>query len=170
MWLRFMFDLSQSPPFFTYSLFRCRFFIVAGDSSHSLHVLFSPYSDPSRVRCSLRIIITHITISSFCFICLLIDIIFTLGILRSMAHGVHYTCRNSYMRAWVLIIRYLGLVSLRFCHPITQAYVTSHVLRPPWGHEIKCRLRQPLLGQVFEIWLTFRYRHASSSGSRLFNV
>ncbi|RVW48325.1 Transposon Tf2-2 polyprotein [Vitis vinifera] len=28
----------------------------------------------------LRIIITHITISSFCFICLLIDIIFTLGI------------------------------------------------------------------------------------------
>ena len=51
-------------------------FIVACDSSHSLHVLFSPYNDPSRVRCSLRIIITHITISSFYFICLLIDIIF----------------------------------------------------------------------------------------------
>ncbi|RVW67833.1 hypothetical protein CK203_061001 [Vitis vinifera] len=49
-------------------------------------------SDPSQVRCSLRIIITHITTSSSCFICLLIDIIFTLGILRSMAHEVHYTC------------------------------------------------------------------------------
>ena len=34
-------------------------FIVACDSSHSLRVLFSPYSDPSQVRCSLRIIITH---------------------------------------------------------------------------------------------------------------
>ena len=63
-------------------------FIVACDSSRSLHVLFSSYSNPSRVRYSLCIIITHITISSFCFICLLTDIIFTLGILRSMAHGV----------------------------------------------------------------------------------
>ncbi|KAL6323892.1 hypothetical protein AAG906_005889 [Vitis piasezkii] len=42
-----------------------------------------PWSNPSRVRYSLRIIITHIIISSFCFICLLIDIIFTLGILRT---------------------------------------------------------------------------------------
>ena len=74
-------------------------FIVACDPSHSLHVLFSPYSDPSRVRYLLRIIITHITIGSCCFICLLIDIIFTLGILRSMAHGIHYTCCISYMRA-----------------------------------------------------------------------
>ena len=121
-------------------------FIVACDSSHSLHILFSPYSNPSQVQYSLRIIITHITISSLCFICLLIDIKFTLGILRSMAHGVRYTCCISYMRAWVLIIGYLGLVSLHFYHPITLAYVTSRVLRPPWGHEIRCRLRQPLLG------------------------
>ena len=95
-----MFDLGRSPLFFTYSLFAI-VFIVACDSFHSLHILFSPYSDPSRVRCSLRIIITHITISSFCFICLLIDIIFTLGILRSIAHGIYYTCCISYMRAWV---------------------------------------------------------------------
>ena len=61
---------------------------------------FSPYSNPSRVWYSLRIIITHITISSFCFICLLIDIISTLGILKSMAHGTYYTCCISYMRAW----------------------------------------------------------------------
>ena len=34
-------------------------------------------------------------------------------------------------------IKYLGLLSLvsfRFFHPITLAYVTSGVLRPPWGH------------------------------------
>ena len=75
--------------------------VFALDSSFSLHVLFFSYSNPSRVWYSLHIIITHITISSFCFICLLIDIIFTLGILRSMAHGIHYTCCISYMRAWV---------------------------------------------------------------------
>ena len=111
-------------------------FIVACVSPHSLHVLFSSYSNPSRVRYSLRIIITHIIISSFCFICLLIDIIFTLGILRSMAHEIHYICCILYMRAWVLIIGYLGLVFLHFYHPITLAFVTSWVLRPPWGHDI----------------------------------
>ena len=121
-------------------------FTVACDSSHSLHVLFSSYSNPSRVRYSLRIIITHIAINSFCFICPLIDIIFTLGILRSMAHGIHYTCCISYMRAWVLIMGYLSLVFFHFYHPITLAYVTSRVLRPPWGHGIRCRLRHPLLG------------------------
>ncbi|KAL6312830.1 hypothetical protein AAG906_024685 [Vitis piasezkii] len=89
-----------------YSLFICRF-IVAYDSSHSLHVLFSPYSDPSRVRCSLRIIITHITISSSCFICLLIDIIFTLGILSFLSFlspyhlGLRYVpCLKTTLRPW----------------------------------------------------------------------
>ena len=73
----------------------------ASNSSFSFHILLFPYSDPFRVWYSLCIIITHLTISSFCFICLLIDIIFTLGILRSMAHRIHYTCYISYMRAWV---------------------------------------------------------------------
>ena len=100
---------------------------------------------------------------------LVIDITFTLGTFRSMAHGLLYTYCILYIRAWVLIIGYLGLVSLHFYHPITLAYVTSRVLRPPWGHGIRCRLRQPLLGQVFEIWLPFRYCHASSFGRRLFD-
>ena len=43
---------------------------------------------------------TYHTISSFCFICPLIDIIFTLVILRSMAHKIYYTCCISYIRAW----------------------------------------------------------------------
>ena len=55
-----------------------------------------------------------------------------------------------------LIIGYLSLVSFHFFHPITLAYVTSRVLRPPWGHEIRRYLWQSSLGQVFgrlvEVW------------------
>ena len=72
--------------------------------------------------------------------CLTIVMITSLGILRFMTHEIFYTCCILYMRAWVLIIGYLGLVFLHFYHPITLAYVTSRVLRPPWGHEIRCRL------------------------------
>ena len=57
-----------------------------------------------------------------------------------------------------LIISYLSLVSLHFFLSITLAYVTSRVLRPPWGHEIKCYLWQPLLRLVFGIWLIYRHR------------
>ena len=110
-----------------------------------------------RVWYSLRITIIHLIISLIYFICLLIDTMFTLGTIGSMAHGIYYTCCISYMRAWVLIIGYLSLVSLRFYHPITLAYVTSRVLRPPWGHGIRYRLLRLLCGQVFEIRLTFRY-------------
>ena len=48
-----------------------------------------------------------------------------------MAHELFYTCYILYMRAWVLIIGYLGLVSLHFYYLITLAYVTPYVLRPP---------------------------------------
>ena len=114
--------------------------------------------------------IIHLIISLICFICLLIDTMFTLGTLGSMAHGIYYTCCISYMRAWVLIIGYLSLVFICFYHPITLAYVTSHVSRLPWGYGIKYRLLRLLFGQVFEIWLTFRYCHVSSSGRHLYDV
>ena len=45
----------------------------------------------------------------------------------------------------------------------------SRVLRPLWGHGIRC-LRQPLLWQLFEIWLIFRSHHAFSFGRHLFDV
>ena len=86
-----------------------------------------------------------------------------------MAHELFCTCCILSMRAWVLIIGYLGLVFLHFYFFITLAYVTSRVLRPPWDHEIRCRLRQPLLGQVFGIWLIFRYHHVFSFGRRPFD-
>ena len=53
--------------------------------------------------------------------CFLIDIVSALGTLRSRAHEIFYTCCILYMRAWVLIIGYLGLVSIHFYHPITLA-------------------------------------------------
>ena len=54
-----------------------------------------------------------------------------------------------------LIIGYLSLVSLHFFHPITLAYVTSRVLRPPWDHEIRRYLWQSSLGQAFIDWLKY---------------
>ena len=80
-------------------------------------------------------------------------------------HVAFYTRGNGFLIIW-----YLSLVFLHFCYLITQAYVTSRVLRPPWVHGTRCRLQQPLLGQVFEIWLIFRYHHAFSSRRRLFDV
>ena len=76
---------------------------------------------------------SHYQFDLYCF---LIDIISVLGTFRSIAHEIFYTCCILYIRAWVLIIGYLGLVSLYFYHPITLAFVTSWVLRPPWGHDI----------------------------------
>ena len=69
-----------------------------------------------------------------------------------------------------LIIGYLSLVSLHFFHPITLAYVTSCVLRPPWGHEIICILWQPLLRLVFGIWFIYRRCPISSFGRCFFDA
>ena len=54
-----------------------------------------------------------------------------------------------------LIIGYLSLVSLHFFNSITMTYVTSRVLRPPWGHEIRHYLWQFSLGQAFVDWLKY---------------
>ena len=74
---------------------------------------------------------------------------------KSMTHEIFYALHLAH-EGTSLIIRYLSLVSLHFFHPITLAYVTSRVLRPPWGHEIRRYLWQSSLGQVFgrlvEVW------------------
>ena len=66
--------------------------------------------------------------------------------------SMHYTTREG----MDLIIGYLSLVSLHFFHPITLAYVTSRVLRPPWGHEIRHYLWQFSLGRAYVDWLKYR--------------
>ena len=92
-------------------------FIVLPSSSpllliHFFHftILSLYYSDLFQVCYPLYIIFTHLIITSIYFIYLFINIIFTLGTLRSMAREFFCTCCSLYMRAWVLIIGYLGLV------------------------------------------------------------
>ena len=124
--------------------------VIACDSSHSLHplILFLHWPIPS-----LIFPLHHSCTSHYQFDllhCLIINIIFTLGTLSSMAHEFFYTCCILHMHGF-FIIGYLSLVSLHFYYLITLVHITSRVLRPPWGHEINCRLWQPLLGQVFEI-------------------
>ena len=65
--------------------------------------------------------------------------------------SMHYTIS----KGMDLIIGYLSLVSLHFFHPITLAYVTSYVWRPPWGHEIRRYLWQFSLGRTFVDWLKY---------------
>ena len=144
-------------------------FLFALDSSSSSHLLLF-FSLPHPFTPSLTLHVHRSYISRYQIIFLhhlIIDVTFMLGTFGSMAHELFYTYCILYMKAWVLIIGYLSLVSFHFYYLITLAYVMSRLLRPPWGHGIRCRLWQPLLGQVFEIWLPFRHCHASSSGRHL---
>ena len=43
-------------------------------------------------------------------------------------------CISCMRGMWIISSGSLSLVSLHFFHPITLAYVTSRVWRPPWGH------------------------------------
>ena len=95
---------------------------------------------------------------------------FPLVTFRSMAHEIFFYALHLIHEGMGLIIGYLSLVSFHFFHPITLAYVTSRVLRPPWGHEIRCYLWQPLLRLVFRIWLIYRRRPISSSERCFFDV
>ena len=132
MWHHSMSDLSWS------SLLLMLFASLSSPSfsllihhSHFTSYFFS-YHDPSRVWYSLHITITHLIISLICFICLLVDTMFTLGTIRSMAHGIYCTCCISYMRAWVLIIRYLSLVFLCFYHPSLRYVPCLKTTLRPW--------------------------------------
>ena len=134
-WPPFIFDLSRSSLVLV-------FYASSSSSFHFYFIIFIPPLIPFlqwphfRVRYPLRTIIIHLVMSSIFLHCIIIVTMFTVGIFRSMAHDIFYTCCILYMRAWVLIIGYLGLVSLHFYHPIALAFVTSWVLRPPWGHDI----------------------------------
>ncbi|RVW47100.1 hypothetical protein CK203_105500 [Vitis vinifera] len=97
-------------------------------------------SDPSRVRCSLRIIITHITINSFCFICRLIYIIFTLDILSLR----YVPCLKTTLRPWDQMssliallgqdrfscVRITGIVSLTMIDLVSLIFDLSYL----WCH------------------------------------
>ena len=169
MWLHFMLDSSGSSLLFVFFVSPSFSFLLL---IHPFH--FTPCSFLTathfQVCYSLCIIITYLIISLFFFITSLLLSYSHWApsgpwLSRFSVHAAFHTCGHGFF-----IIGYLSLFSLHFYYPITLAYVTSRVLRPPWGHGIKCLLRQPLLGQVFKICLIFGYHHASSSKRRLFDV
>ena len=134
MWLHFMFDLHELSLFFVFFASPSSSLLLLIHSLRLVPVLFLQWPIPS-----LILSLHHPYASHYQFIlfhCFIIIIMFALITFRSLAHEIFYTCCILYMRAWVLIIGYLDLVSLHFYHPITLAYVTSWVLRPPWGHDI----------------------------------
>ena len=70
-----------------------------------------------------------------------------------------FLCITSYTRGygfdhWVFEPSFPSFLS-----SYTLAYVTSRVLRPPWGHEIRRYLWQPSLGQAFVDWLKYSCYH-----------
>ena len=170
MWLHSIFDLRWSSLFFVYSSFRyhprhCLWFILFTSPP-----LFFSYIDLFLVQFFPCIILAYLIISLICFIISLLILYLHWAssgpwLTNFSIHVAFYTWGHEFF-----IIGYLGLVSCHFYYLISLAYVMSRVLRPPWGHGIRCRLRQPLLRRVFEIWLIFGYHHASSSERRLFDV
>ena len=169
MWLHFMLDLSGPSLLFVFFASPSFLFLLL---IYPFRLTPCPFLTGAhfQVCYSLCIIITHLIIGLIFFIALLLLsyshwALSGPWLMRFSVHVVSHTWGHG-----VLIIGYLGIVSLHFCCLITLAYVTSHVLRPPWGHEIRCRIRQPPLGQVFEIWSIFGCHHASSSRRRFFDV
>ena len=169
MWLYFMLDLSGSSFFFMFFVSPSLSFLLLIHPFRftPCHFLIATHFQVCYYIC---IIITHLIISLIFFIILLLLSYSHWApsgpwLTRFSVHVAFHTWGHGFF-----IIGYLGLVFLHFYHLITLAYITSRVLRPPWGHGIRCRLRQAPLGQVFEIWLIIRYHHAYSSGRHLFDV
>ena len=117
--------------FFSYIHYFAIIFVIACDSSHSLHpfVLFLHWP-----ILGLIFPLHHSCVSRYQFNLLhrlIIDIIFILGTLRSMAYKLFYTYCILYMRAWVFYHWVFEPSFLSFLLPYHPTYVRSRVLRPP---------------------------------------
>ena len=62
-------------------------------------------------------------------------ITFLVGILRSATHDVLYAFHLMHEGMGIISLRFLSLVSFHFFHLKILAYVMSHILKPPWGHD-----------------------------------
>ena len=130
MWLPFIFDLSGSSLILV--------FCASSSSLFSLlihHFHFTSHSfliaTHFLVWYSLCIIITHFIIVSVP----LIDTMFAVGILSSMAHEIFYTCCISYMRAWVSnhwVFRPGFLSFLSPYHPSLRYVLCLKTILRPW--------------------------------------
>ena len=109
--------------------------IIAFDSSPLLHPLFFSYTDLFQVWYSP---LHHSGTSHYQFDllhCLIIDILFTLGTLRSMTHKLFYTCCILYTRTWVFDHWVFGLSFLSFLlpyHPSLCYVPCLKIILRPW--------------------------------------
>ena len=123
--------------------------VFISDSSFLFNLLFRSYSDLIFGFDTLFASSLYISSSVRFFLhCIIIVTMFTVGIFRSMAHDIFYTCCILYMRAWVLIIGYLGLVSLHFYHPNLRYVLSLKTTLRPWHHTL-CLIA--LMWEIFGI-------------------
>ena len=94
------------------------------------HILFLYIPSVVRYYSFLLFLHWYIDIFSFFFIDISMDV------LRSMVYETLCMYCILYMRVWGFIIGIIEPSFLSFLHLIILAYVTSRVLRPPWGHDI----------------------------------
>ena len=164
-----MFDLSWSSLFFIYSLF----------CYHPRHCLwFIPFTSPLCSFPTLTYSRFDISLASFLRISLSIWFAssshywYYIHIGHPQVHGSWaFLCMLQFIHEGMVFYHWVfGPSFLSFLLPYHPGLYYVMCLKTTWGHGIWCRLRQPLHGQVFEIWLIFRYHHASSSGKLLFDV
>ena len=141
--------------------------VIACDSSRSLPPPPSPHFFSYTNIFQVWYLLHHSCVSHYQFDLLhhlIIDIIFTLSTFKSMVHEFFYTCCILYMRAGVFYHWVFGPSFPSFLlpyHPSLRYVPYLKTTLRPWDQ---------ILGHVFEIWLIFRYHHASSYGRRLFDV
>ena len=122
------------------------FTIFAVNSSIAFHPLTFSYNDPfsGLLLSSHHHYTSHYQFDFFFFASLLLSFSHwapsSPWLMGFFVHVAFHTWGHGFF-----IIGYLGLVSLHFYYLITLTYVTSRVLRPPWGHGIRCRPRHPYL-------------------------
>ena len=78
----------------------------------------------------------------------------SLFVLRTLGPGLmmfSMHCISCMRGMGIISLGYLSLVFFRFFHPITLAYVTSCVLRPPWGHDFTYCAWQLIHGQYLRL-------------------
>ena len=105
--------------------------------------------------------ISHLQFNILLFFSFIIDIfildsffftdIFILDNLRSMFYEILYAYCILYTRVWGFIIGIIEPSFPSFIYPIILAYITSQVLRPPWGHDIMHCVLIALTWVIFEI-------------------
>ena len=128
----FSFDLFVPLMVFHWPCLHCSLFI-------SIYIPCSIFSTHHSYASHQQFDILHLfyfIIDTFILDSFFLTDIFILDVLRSMVCLTLYTYCILYTRVWDFIIGIIEPSFHSFLHLITLTYVTSWVLRPPWGHDI----------------------------------